>query len=58
MGCWHLETSIKDKRERPTLDALVTKLTDLQIAQADSDALNVDHEYRLTLLELGLGEEV
>ena len=58
MGCWHLKTSIKEQRERPTLEALGTKLTELQIAQADADALNVDHEYRLTLLELGLSEEV
>jgi len=25
-------------------------------AQADTDALNVDHEYRMTLLELGLAD--
>lgn len=33
-------------------------VSELQSAQADSDALNVDHEYRLTLLELGLDGEV
>ena len=27
-------------------------------AQDDTDAMLVDHEYRLTMLELGLGEEV
>lgn len=58
MGVYHRKTSIKEQRDRPTLETLDDKLTELQIAQADSDTLNVDHEYRLTLLELGLSEEV
>lgn len=37
----------------PTLAEL---LTETQAAQADTDALAVDQEYRLTLLELGLDE--
>ena len=32
------------------------KLAALQAAQNDADALNVDQEYRLTLLELGITE--
>ena len=31
-------------------------MTELQSAQSDADALNVDQEYRLTLLELGLND--
>ena len=38
----------------PTLAEL---LTETQAAQADTDALAVDHEYRLTLLELGLTDD-
>ena len=33
-------------------------LSQYQQLAADSDALSVDHEYRLTLLELGVSEEV
>ena len=58
MGVYHRKTSIKAQRERPTLETLDSRLTELQSAQADADALNVDHEYRLTLLELGLDGEV
>ena len=38
----------------PTLAEL---LTDTQAAQADADAVNVDQEYRLTLLELGVTDD-
>lgn len=40
----------------PAPPSLEDKLADLQAAQTDTDALNVDHEYRLTLLELGITE--
>ena len=33
-------------------------LAQYQQLAADSDAISVDHEYRLTLLELGVAEEV
>ena len=36
---------------------LSAKLTATQSAQADADALNVDQEYRLTLLELGVTDD-
>lgn len=35
-----------------------TKLSDAETALADADAMNADQEYRLTLLELGITEEV
>lgn len=38
----------------PTLAEL---LTETQAAQADTDAVNVDQEYRLTLLELGVTDD-
>lgn len=34
-----------------------TELMATQAAVADTDAMNVDHEYRLTMLELGLSDE-
>lgn len=37
-----------------TLDELTALLTDTQAAQSDTDAMTVDQEYRLTLLELGI----
>ena len=38
----------------PTLEEL---LTETQAAQADTDALAVDHEYRVALLELGMTDD-
>ena len=38
----------------PTLEE---QLAEMKAAQEDADALNVDQEYRLTLLELGISEE-
>lgn len=32
-------------------------MTELQSAQADADALAVDQDYRLTLLELGVTDD-
>lgn len=53
---------------RPEMEGLETVLlieTDVgallaanQECAADNDAINVDHEFRLTLLELGITEEV
>ena len=37
-------------------DALFRAQAETDIAVQDMDAMNVDHEYRLTLLELGLSE--
>lgn len=38
----------------PTIEQ---QLADLQTALEDADALNVDQEYRITLLELGITED-
>ncbi len=40
------------------LEALETGLRETKSAQDDTDALLVDQEYRLTLMELGVTEEV
>lgn len=40
----------------PTSAELAEQITALQSAQTDTDALTVDQEYRLTLLELGVSE--
>lgn len=37
-------------------DALFRAQAETDVAVQDMDAMNVDHEYRLTLLELGLSE--
>ena len=44
------------ERKKAEQEALPGKLAALQAAQNDADALNVDQEYRLTLLELGITE--
>lgn len=44
------------QQRQDALDKLPQTLADLQAAQADADALNVDQAYRLTLLELGITE--
>lgn len=56
MGVFHRQTSIQTPP--PSRETLAAQMEALASAQADADALNVDHEYRLTLLELGLGGEV
>ena len=43
----------KKQNEREKLPETVA---DLQAAQSDTDAMVVDHEYRMTMLELGLTE--
>lgn len=40
-----------------TIAQMPETVSNLQTAQEDTDALLVDQEYRLTLLELGLTEE-
>lgn len=45
------ETLPEPEEPKPTLGEQIAAL---QSAQTDSDALNVDQEYRLTLLELGI----
>ena len=41
----------------PTLADLLADTQAVQAAQADADAVNVDQEYRLTLLELGVSDD-
>lgn len=47
-------------REAPTAEEIAVQnaksISALEDAEADADALTVDHELRLTLLELGLNE--
>lgn len=51
------EKARKEAQQRQeALDKLPETLAALQAAQADTDALNVDQAYRLTLLELGITE--
>ena len=51
------EAKAEAERKKAEQEALPGKLAALQAAQNDADALNVDQEYRLTLLELGISEE-
>lgn len=50
------EAKAEAERKKAEQEALPGKLAALQAAQNDADALNVDQEYRLTLLELGISE--
>ena len=47
------EAAAKKQAER---EALPETVKDLLTAQADTEAMTVDQEYRITLLELGLDE--
>lgn len=47
----------KDSQMLETVQSLYEETTATAIAQEDNDAMLVDHEYRLTLLELGITEE-
>lgn len=58
------EVPVFDNPEEPVsktlqeqIDELVEKQAKLENALEDADALNVDQEYRLTLLELGIDVE-
>ena len=44
----------KERKKQEAKDKLPETVAALQAALADADALNVDQEYRLTLLELGI----
>lgn len=46
-----------EKAHKEALAQMPERLAALQTALEDADALNVDQEYRLTLLELGITEE-
>ena len=48
------EAAAKKQKEREKLPETVAAL---QAALADADALNVDQDYRLTLLELGVTDD-
>ena len=47
----------KDNEVDKSNEALYHAQAETDIAVQDMDAMNVDHEYRLTLLELGLSED-
>lgn len=49
------EDAFNEWKERTEFEAANIEASD---PQADTDAMLIDHEYRLTLLELGLTEEV
>ena len=51
--CYEVAESGTLPEPQPASPTLEEQLTALQSAQTDADALNVDQEYRLTLLELG-----
>lgn len=46
--------STEDTEAKPTIEE---QLASLQAAQDDTDALLVDQDYRITLLELGISED-
>lgn len=48
------EAAAKKQQEQEKLPETVAAL---QVALADADALNVDQDYRLTLLELGVTDD-
>ena len=60
---WHKDDLLtwaeraKEAAKKKAMDKLPDTVSALQTAQEDTDALLVDQEYRLTLLELGLTEE-
>lgn len=55
------ENLLLAQREADGGQITITETEDAQTeptAQDDTDAMLIDHEFRLTLLELGVGEEV
>lgn len=46
-----------EEERRKAIEEMPERLAALQTALDDADALNVDQEYRLTLLELGIDVE-
>ena len=51
------EARAEAERKQKALDELPDIVKALQLAQSDTDALMVDQEYRVTLLELGVTED-
>lgn len=50
--------TVKEPEEQPDPEPTVKEqLATLQAAQEDADALNVDQDYRITLLELGVTDD-
>ena len=47
----------KARKKAEALKKLPETVAALQVALADADALNVDQDYRLTLLELGVTDD-
>ena len=60
---WHKDDLLtwaeraKETAKKKAMDKLPDAVSALQTAQEDTDALLVDQEYRLTLLELGIDAE-
>ena len=47
----------EERKKAEALKKLPETVAALQVALADADALNVDQDYRLTLLELGVTDD-
>ena len=47
----------KERQKQEAKDKLPERVATLQAALADADALNLDQDYRLTLLELGVTDD-
>ena len=60
MGIHRKPGSIKAQKAKRMLEEELKRhpelIADLQQAQADSDEMAVDHEFRITMMELGLTE--
>ena len=54
-GCTVAEDGTLPEPEPPA-PTPADRLAELEAAQTDTDSLQLDHEYRLTLLELGVAE--
>ena len=48
---------IQQRKKQEAKDKLPETVAALQAALADADALNLDQDYRLTLLELGVTDD-
>lgn len=56
-GTFYLENPPEElKPVEQRITELQETVTSMQATQADSDEMHIDHEYRLTLMELGLTE--
>lgn len=54
MAIFRLAAREEARKKQEAKDKLPETVAALQAALEDADALNVDQEYRLTLLELGI----